>query len=167
MSIDHGTSANQAGSKVHSTLGNLAAELQKNDHHKHSVRAEMMNKEILQRLSHATGLIEADCKKSSTAADPAPISRLDWDELYEVSANVMDLYTKEVDTCLAELDRFYRKQYLWQEAAFTIDSHRGAARIGHAETWVVHKEMHLEYMRQELSSSARVIRRTLEELSRK
>ncbi|SCV04873.1 LANO_0G13300g1_1 [Lachancea nothofagi CBS 11611] len=148
-------------------LEHLAAEWQKNELNKKMVREDMMKQEVLQRLDRITESINADCRKTTVGSDHAPVSRLNWDELYETSANVMDLYTKEVDDCLAELDKFYRKQYLWQEAAFTIDSHRGAARIGVSESWVVNKETHLEYMRQELSSSARVIKKTLEELSRK
>ncbi|CEP61675.1 Gmc2p LALA0_S03e08262g [Lachancea lanzarotensis] len=149
------------------SLETIAAEWQANEHSKHEMRAEMMKLEVLQRLGEATGLVNAECKKSSTAADHAPIKRLNWDDLYEISANLMDTYTKEVDICLTELDNFYKKQYLWQEAAFTMDSHRGATRIGLAERWIASKETHLEYMRQELSSSARVIKRTLEDLSRK
>ncbi|SCU98683.1 LADA_0H14708g1_1 [Lachancea dasiensis] len=149
------------------TLEQLAAEWQNNEHNKKAVHDEMMKQVVLQRLSQITGLINADCDRPSGTSDHGPISSVNWDEVYEVSANVMDLYTKEIDECLAELDRSYRRQYLWQEAAFTIDSHRGATRIGVAESWIVGKEGNLEFTRQELSTSARVIKKTLEELSRK
>ncbi|SCU97786.1 LAFA_0G13256g1_1 [Lachancea sp. 'fantastica'] len=167
MSADLKSVVDDCHSKRHLSLETLAAEWQTKELDRHAIRAEMMKQEVLQKLSQATGLMDSECKETSTAADHAPINRLDWDELYETSANLMDLYTKEVDICLTELDSYYRKQYLWQEAAFTIDSHRGATRIGFAESWIASKETHLEYTRQELSSSARVIKRTLEDLSRK
>lgn len=60
---------------------------------------------------------------------------------------------------------FWQKQYLWQESAFTIDSHRGASRIGVAEEWMKAKESHLEFMVQEFTKSAQVIKKTIEGLS--
>lgn len=89
-------------------LEKLAANWNNNDQAKKSIRDEMMKQEVLTRLDKITMLMAADSKKSSATPDHAPVNRLNWDELYEISANVMDVYTKEVDECLAELDKFYR-----------------------------------------------------------
>lgn len=45
---------------------------------------------------------------SKVSSEHAPVERMNWDQLYEVSASAMDIYTKEVDDVLSELDRFYR-----------------------------------------------------------
>ena len=72
----------------------------------------MMKQDVLNRMDKITGLMNADCKKASGAPEHEPVERLNWDELYEVSANVMDLYTKDVDECLSELEKFYRVRQL-------------------------------------------------------
>ncbi|CUS20177.1 LAQU0S01e00738g1_1 [Lachancea quebecensis] len=166
-SRSHGNDRSDFCSHDMNNLKQLAANWQNNGQHMKTIRAEMLKQDVLSRVDKITGLMNSDCKKANGTSEHEPVERLNWDEVYEVSANVMDLYTKDVDECLSELEKFYRKQYLWQEAAFTIDSHRGAARIGAAETWVIEKELHLESKRQELSSSAQIIKKTLEGLSRR
>lgn len=60
-----------------------------------------------------------------------------------------------------------QKQYLWQEAAFVLDSHRGALLFNRSKGWMDAKEKHLEYKRKELDRSAKVIKTTIERLTSK
>lgn len=59
----------------------------------------------------------------------------------------------------------FQKQYLWQEAAFVIDSNRGASYIGRAEEWIKLKENYLSHMRDDLKRSATEINATIERIN--
>ncbi|AQZ15640.1 GMC2 (YLR445W) [Zygosaccharomyces parabailii] len=142
-------------------LQNLAAEWQ-TDEHKEQARQEIARNEVLAKIQEATKII-----KDAKQEDPGSLHRMEWDSVYDLSANVMDEYTKSVDGILSELNQLYRKQYLWQEAAFVKDSHRGATLIGRAEEWMRLKENHLEFKQAELASSANVIKTTIERLTKK
>lgn len=140
-------------------LQDLAAKWQ-TEEHKKQAQVPIFQNEVLLKMRDATRLLK-ECK----GEEPGSLKRLEWDSLYDVSANVMDEYTKSVDAVLAELDQLHRNQYLWQEAAFVMDSHRGATMIGKAEEWMKLKEQHLGFKRKELDRSANVIRKTIERLT--
>lgn len=106
MSKDNSSSSTRSEATSHN-LHELAAEWQGNEY-RDKVRVEMLKQEVLQKVEQITCCLSADAKSPNAACDPKPVARLDWDELYEVSANVMDVYTKEVDDSLAALDKFYR-----------------------------------------------------------
>lgn len=148
-------------STVVPTLKDLAAEWQ-TEKHKNLSRDDITQNEVLSKIQEATQIIK-DCKQEDSDA----LQRMEWDSVYDLSANVMDEYTKSVDGILSQLDQLYRKQYLWQEAAFVMDSHRGATLIGRAEEWMRLKENHLEFKRGELERSANVIKSTIERLTYK
>ncbi|CAR26632.1 hypothetical protein ZYGR_0H04500 [Zygosaccharomyces rouxii] len=137
----------------------LAAEWRTKEYKKQS-QLPICQNEVMLKMQEATRLLK-ECK----GEEPGTLQRMEWDSLYDVSANVMDEYTKNVDAVLAEMDQLYRKQYLWQEAAFVMDSHRGATMIGRAEEWMKLKEQHLGFRRKELDRSASVIRKTIERLT--
>lgn len=137
----------------------LAAEWQSERYKKESQKPICQN-EVMLKLQEATRLLK-ECK----GEEPGSLQRMEWDSLYDVSANVMDEYTRRVDAVLVEMEQLYRKQYLWQEAAFVMDSHRGATMIGRAEEWMKLKEQHLGFKRKELDRSANVIRKTIERLT--
>lgn len=60
-----------------------------------------------------------------------------------------------------------KKQYLWQESVFLMDSQTGATVVGKAEEWMKLKEQHLERKCMELDRSANVIKCAIERLSNK
>lgn len=141
------------------SLQELAAEWQADKYRRQS-QSLISENEVMLKVQEVTKLL-----RDSKGEEPGSLQKMEWDSLYDVSANVMDEYTRSVDTVLAELDQLYRKQYLWQEAAFVMDSHRGATMIGRAEEWMKFKEQHLGYKRKELEKSASVIRKTVERLT--
>lgn len=145
-----------------SAEANLAAQWQ-SQNYINKVQSEMLKDEILRRIIEATELAK---QVKNERTEESPIQIMDWDRLYEVSSNIMDSFTKEMDETINQLNQLYKKYLLWQEAAFTIDSHRGATRFGKAETWMRAKEANLEYKRKELNQSARVIIDTLKNLAK-
>ncbi|AAS52820.1 AER137Wp [Eremothecium gossypii ATCC 10895] len=126
------------------------------------VQSKMLENQVLQRVREATDLIKSVKLERN---EEQPVVSMDWDQLYDVSSNIMEEFTKEMDEIVAELNQSFKKQLLWQEAAFTVDSHRGATRFGAAESWMKSKETHLEQKRRELNASARIIKSTLENLT--
>lgn len=62
---------------------------------------------------------------------------------------------------------YSKKQYLWQESVFLIDSQTGASVIGKAEEWMKSKEQHLEYKGVQLDRSANAIKSAIERLTSK
>ena len=98
------------------TLINLAAEWQ-TEGHKQQLQLELMKSEVLMRIKNATDLMvvtEAvgSEKKEGSAVETQihlsindPLSTMSWNELYEVSANVMDEYTKDVDFIQNMMDK--------------------------------------------------------------
>ncbi|CAH02146.1 Gmc2p [Kluyveromyces lactis] len=141
-------------------LHKLAAEWQ-SDKKKEEVQRQVLQNEFLKSVKE----ISKSLVKNQN--DKSPISQLNWDQMYDVSAELMDQYSKEMEQILAELDEVYKKHFMWQEAAFTIDSHRGATRIANAEMWMKSKEAYLQYTRKELDTSAKVIKTTIEDLSKR
>ncbi|CDO92235.1 unnamed protein product [Kluyveromyces dobzhanskii CBS 2104] len=142
------------------SLMKLAAECQ-SDKKKDEVQRQVLQNEFLKSVKDVGKSL-----KESHSANSASL-QLNWDQMYEVSAELMDQYSKEMEEILSELDEVYKKQFMWQEAAFTIDSHRGATRIATSETWMKSKEKYLQYTRKELDNSAHVIKTTIEELSKR
>lgn len=156
------TNSNNVGKNLRGEnfcLQSLAAEWQSEKFGKETKTKVLQNEFLM-----AVKSINVQLKESGN--EKMGIEWMNWDKLYEVSAEFMDLYSKEMEEILAELDEVYKKWFMWQEAAFTIDSHRGATRIGKAESWIKSKELHLKHTRNELDSSAKVIRTTIEDLSR-
>lgn len=140
-------------------LKGLAAKWESTQHKK-EIQTQVLKNSFLKSVKEVSMCLK------NTANDKQMLESLNWDQMYEVSAELMDLYSKEMEQILAELDEVYKRWFMWQEAAFTIDSHRGAARIAKAETWVKSKESYLIHTRNELDNSGKVIKSTIEELSK-
>ncbi|AMD22079.1 HGL261Wp [Eremothecium sinecaudum] len=147
---------------LQSTAADLAAQWQ-NKESIDQIQNEMLEDEVLKRIVQATALIKEVQKERN---EESPVASMDWDRLYDISSHIMDSFTKEMDEMVCQLNNLYKKHVLWQEAAFTIDSHRGAMRFGKAESWMKAKEAHLEYKRKELNQSAKVITSALQSLSK-
>ncbi|QLL32423.1 hypothetical protein HG536_0C05920 [Torulaspora globosa] len=130
------------------------------------VREKVLKDKVLVRIQEATSVI-MDLAARQEGAVGEHFDKMEWDSLYNYSANVMDEYTKNVDSILNQLDQLYRKQYLWQESVFLIDSQTGASVIGKAEEWMKLKEQHLEYKGVQLDRSANVIKSAIERLTSK
>lgn len=114
MSKNAGLSGNSTGNSISncfeskgSSLSELAAEFQ-NSKQLEEMRIEILRSSILGRVKEATKLMNSPSDSSKASSEHAPVERMNWDQLYEVSASAMDIYTKEVDDVLSELDRFYR-----------------------------------------------------------
>ncbi|KAI8391876.1 Hypothetical protein J6897_04745 [Nakaseomyces glabratus] len=127
-------------------------------------------RDVLSRISEITSIMSQIAEESNGGnSDKCRINdgvyRLDWESVYEVGASIMDQYSATVDELLADLDKLYRKQYLWQDSAVLLDSFKGATIIGRLEKWTKLKEAQLEYKQNELVRSADEIKRALKRLS--
>ncbi|KAL6946963.1 hypothetical protein ACO0QE_001819 [Hanseniaspora vineae] len=122
--------------------------------------AKNMSKEaVLVRFKEATAILQdVESNNGSTTGS------VNWDELYSFSANIMDEYTHKIDQLLKKLDTLYKDQFIWQEAASTVDSRRAASKIAQAEEWIVQKEANIQHMNYEFLESADIIKKTIQSL---
>lgn len=123
------------------------------------VTKDMSKEAVLIRFKEATDILQVFDSKSGTKT-----GSVNWDELYSFSANIMDEYTQEIDQLLKELDTLYKDQFIWQEAASTVDSRRAASQIAQAEEWIVQKEANIQHMNLEFLESADIIKKTIQGL---
>lgn len=74
------------------------------------VKKTILKEEILTRIQKATCIITESASKAvdDYADNSSRIEKMDWDSLYELSANVMDEYTRHVDSILTHLDQLYQ-----------------------------------------------------------
>ncbi|EDO16096.1 hypothetical protein Kpol_1001p8 [Vanderwaltozyma polyspora DSM 70294] len=151
-------------------LFDLGAKWQ-DEEYKERVQKPVLAEDVLVRINDITEIMKSDSEETVNSSgrnnDEGDLDdRMDWDQLYEVSANIMDEYTKEVDIILSNLNKLSKSQYLWQEAAFVLDSHHGAMVFNRSKDWVNAKERHLDFKRKELDQSADVIKKTIERLTK-
>lgn len=146
-------------------LSELAAEWQTKKYGE-QIQDQVLKDKILIRIKEATALIKDSASKQEGVGGDH-VYRMEWDQLYDISANVMDEYTKNVDTILTQLDQLYRKLYLWQESVFLKDSQTGATVVGRAEEWMKLKEHQLDRKGAELDRSASAIKCAIERLTAK
>ncbi|KAH3900026.1 Gmc2p SCDLUD_004343 [Saccharomycodes ludwigii] len=126
------------------------------------LKQEMLKQKVLCNLKESTGILQ-----NASAIDVnGKLPKINWDDIYNMSANVMEIYTKEVDELLGEMDKLFKQQFIWQEAAFTTDSHRGAKRMSQVEKWICDKENYIEYIEYEFKESAATIKNVIESLSK-
>ncbi|CCD27169.1 Gmc2p NDAI_0J02770 [Naumovozyma dairenensis CBS 421] len=149
-----------------SPLRELAAEW-RTEKYIAKVQKETIKSEVLCKIKETTELIKSfnSCNEKQNNSKGTVVEIFDWESLYDISSGIIDNYTSNVDSILNELDQLYRKQGVWQEAAFIMDSHRGAAAISKAEEWMTLKEDHLKHKSSELEKFAKDIGTTLERLS--
>lgn len=89
-----------------SHLGELAAQWQTKKYGQ-QIRDQVLKDKILVRIKEATGLIQDSVTKQE-ATGGEHVHKMEWDQLYDISANVMDEYTRNVDGILSQLDQLYR-----------------------------------------------------------
>lgn len=87
-------------------LSELAAEWQTKKYGE-QIQDQVLKDKILIRIKEATALIKDSASKQEGVGGDH-VFRMEWDQLYDISANVMDEYTKNVDTILTQLDQLYR-----------------------------------------------------------
>ncbi|CCF58571.1 hypothetical protein KAFR_0E04200 [Kazachstania africana CBS 2517] len=89
----------------------------------------------------------------------------DWDLVYDLSSNLIEEYTREVDSAFNELDSVNKEIGQWQEGGFVMDSHRGVIMMNESEAWLTMKEKYLARRQEELHRSAKEIRETVKRLT--
>lgn len=95
------------------SLRDLAAEY-KGKGQEDDIKKQLMKEEILIRIQETTKLIHETSSKpvdesnGGSNSESGHIEKMEWDSLYELSANVMDDYTRHVDSILADLDQLYQ-----------------------------------------------------------
>lgn len=99
------TSAKQAVEV--SSLRNLAAQWQTMEYGE-QIKKRVLKDETLDRIRKATQLIMESTSKLDDTCGDGNIDKMEWDSLYDFSANIMDNYTKSVDSTLTQLDQLYR-----------------------------------------------------------
>lgn len=90
-----------------SSLRNLAAQWQTLEYGE-QIKKTVLKDETLDRIRKATQLIMESTSKPDDTCGGGNIEKMEWDSLYDFSANVMDNYTKSVDSTLTQLDQLYR-----------------------------------------------------------
>lgn len=93
-------------SVVVSNLHDLAAEWQTKKFGD-QIREKVLKDEVLLKIQEATAVIK-DVTTRQEGGAGEHVDRMEWDSLYNLSANVMDEYTKNVDSILSQLDQLYR-----------------------------------------------------------
>lgn len=71
------------------------------------VKEKVLKDKVLVRIQEATSVIMDQAARQEGAAGEH-FDKMEWDSLYNYSANVMDEYTKSVDSILNQLDQLYR-----------------------------------------------------------
>lgn len=75
----------------------LAAQWQ-NEEYTERKKNEVLKNEIMKRIKETTELIEKAEGK---------VEVFEWDQLYDLSSNIIEEYTKNVDSTLNRLDKLY------------------------------------------------------------
>lgn len=87
-------------------LSDLAAQWQTKKYGQ-QIQEQVLKNSILVKIREATALIkDSATKQDSNSGDH--VCKMEWDQLYDISANIMDEYTKNVDRILNQLDQLYR-----------------------------------------------------------
>lgn len=87
-------------------LKDLAAQWQ-TKRYGEQIRDNVLKDKVLVRIQEATNVIKDLATKQEGAAGEH-FEKMEWDSLYNYSANVMDEYTRNVDSILNQLDQLYR-----------------------------------------------------------
>lgn len=69
------------------------------------VQSKMLENQVLQRVREATDLIKSVKLERN---EEQPVVSMDWDQLYDVSSNIMEEFTKEMDEIVAELNQSFK-----------------------------------------------------------
>lgn len=122
--------------------------------------------ETIEYINKMTKTLTKICEESSTncTSNNISVEKMEWEALHEVASNIMQEYTNKIDEIMAKINELNRREMLWQESAFIMDSHIGIDQVGNAQEWITLKETYLDYKRRVLNDSINEIKNTVARL---
>lgn len=120
----------------------------------------------IEYINKMTQTLTKICEDSNTncTSNNISVEKMEWETLHEVASNIMQDYTTKIDEIMTKINDLNRREMLWQESAFIMDSHIGIDQVGTAQEWITLKETYLEYKRRVLNESINEIKNTVARL---